>query len=696
MGLFALATVLAVLAIVAWRRGRPPVARWFAGYTLATAGWVFGIAALEAGAPPEAWGRFTFASASLIPAGFLGFTRIYPAESRWLPRGLVRVSLFVGVVIAVLALLTPWVVHDVAMTSDGLRRAAGPLYPLFGLYSLAAWAASLTALLAQWSGARGITRVQLQYLGTGLLFGALGAVFTNLILPWMTTSSRYSALGPYFVLPYFLLAAHAVFRHRLLDIRVAVGRVAAFSVVTLVGGLAIALLAAVLFPGSLATPSGLSVGAFLVLLSIAVFCSAPIAPRIDALLNRYLFRSHLDFDRALSVATRRLTRVLTPEAVAREFESILTEVLVPEWTFVLLPSAVPSLTTHHTGNGTVASAARAYANYEGPAVRLLASGAADAPPPSEAERALRREGAEVVLLFGRHEEQGAIAVLGPRRNGDAYFSPALAFLDELTRLAAMALDRAYVHARQLALQREEERVAHLGRLSRVYAGLAHEIRTPLQTISSFVSLLPDSLGDPEYRTQLLRLVPAEVQRIISLAERLRALAPETPSPHAPMALGPLLEDMTALGRPLAEQHGVHVTLHLADELPDVLGDRDRLTQLFQNVLRNAIEASEPASTITILALATADDIRVQVSDEGSGLQPAARDALFEPFVTTKGAGRGLGLSICREIAQAHGATMTLRNRSTGRGAIAEVIFPKVAVPVAESTKDWPRTPLHRV
>jgi signal transduction histidine kinase len=206
-------------------------------------------------------------------------------------------------------------------------------------------------------------------------------------------------------------------------------------------------------------------------------------------------------------------------------------------------------------------------------------------------------------------------------------------------------------------------------------------------------MLPDYLGDSEYRTQLLRLVPAEVQRIISLAERLRALAPETPAQHTSIALGSLLEDMAALIRPAAEQHGVRVTLDIVDELPTLSGDRDRLTQLFQNLLRNAIEASEAGGTIAILALATTHEIRVQIADEGPGLEPSASATLFEPFVTTKGAGRGLGLSICLEIAQAHHATMTLRNRPVGRGALAEVVFLRIALDAPAPRGS--REPVHR-
>jgi signal transduction histidine kinase len=682
MGLFVLASVLTVLAVVAWRRGRRSVARWFAAYTFATGGWVLGIAALEAGGPPEFWGRFTFASAALIPAGFVGFTRVYPNLTRWLAPSAVFAFGTLGIAISATALLTPWVVRDVAISSEGLQRTTGPLYAAFALYSLVAWGTSLTALVIQWLRSKGLARVQLQYLGTGLLFGAIGAVCTNLILPWITQSSRHSGYGPYFVLPYFVLTAHAVFRHRLLDIRMAIGRVAAFAAVTVGAGLAVANLVVMIVPETAVLPIGVSTRAVIVLAMIAVLCSAPVAPRIDALLSRYLFRGRLDYDRALSVATRRLTRALTPDAVAREFDAILTGTVVPDWNVILLPRGSDGFIRIDGSNdhslspqdARFARIARAYASTPGRAVRFLVSGAGEASPTSSEEQALRDLGAEVVILFGRQENQEVIGILGPKRDGAAYLSPTLNFIDELTLLATMAFDRAYAHARALALQREEERVAHLSRLSRIYAGLAHEIRTPLQTISSFVSMLPDYLDDPEYRTQVMRLVPAEVQRIISLAERLRALAPENPSRHTEISLGRLLSDIAALSRPAAEERGVRIARELPDDLPDILGDHDRLMQLFHNLVRNALEASESGTQVTVAASATTADVVVRVTDEGSGLDPAAQEALFEPFASTKGSGRGLGLSICLEIAQAHNASISLSNRPSGRGSIAEVKF----------------------
>ncbi|PYM31878.1 MAG: hypothetical protein DME17_21725, partial [Candidatus Rokuibacteriota bacterium] len=130
-----------------------------------------------------------------------------------------------------------------------------------------------------------------------------------------------------------------------------------------------------------------------------------------------------------------------------------------------------------------------------PAVRLLG----EAPHPDdrsrEVEEILRLTGVEVWVGLGRAGQRLGVVLLGPRRSGEAYLAPALRFLEDLAEVASMAVETAALHAQQLLLQREAERLAHLARLARVYAGLAHEIRTPLTTISNLVSLMAERLDD---------------------------------------------------------------------------------------------------------------------------------------------------------------------------------------------------------
>src|SRR5438445_5326416 len=151
LSLFLVAITAAALAMFVWRtRSYSTVNRWFAAFTLSGAGWVFGVAGLHAGAHLDAWSRFTFASASLIPATFLCFANSYPTAARWPSGTFVRVALYVAVAFSIVSLATPLIVYDVSMTAAGLTRKAGRLYPLFALYFLVAWSSALGVFLHKW------------------------------------------------------------------------------------------------------------------------------------------------------------------------------------------------------------------------------------------------------------------------------------------------------------------------------------------------------------------------------------------------------------------------------------------------------------------------------------------------------------------------------------------------------------------
>ena len=114
-------------------------------------------------------------------------------------------------------------------------------------------------------------------------------------------------------------------------------------------------------------------------------------------------------------------------------------------------------------------------------------------------------------------------------------------------------------------------------------------------------------------------------------------------------------------------------------MPLVRGDASQLEQLFLNVVVNALEAMQPRGQLTIRALVGINDgketIVVEISDTGCGIPEDLLGKIFDPFLTTKQRGSGIGLSICRGIADAHRATMSARNNPDGRGATILIEFP---------------------
>ncbi|PYN15859.1 MAG: hypothetical protein DME06_02450, partial [Candidatus Rokuibacteriota bacterium] len=306
-----LGAALAGLALLVLKGGRDkPVNRSFALFTLGLAGWVLGIGGLAEGGLPQTWGRFTFASASIVPAAFLSFAWAYPTPGRWPPWGVRGTAWGLGGLLALTSLTTRLVIQADSRLATPFHRTSGPLYPAFAAYFLAASVVGLGVFLAKWRGARGLQRAQLYYLAIGLGIATAGAVTTNLLVPLLTGRSSYSVLGPYFLLPLVLLVGHAIIRHRLLDLRMVIHRSVAFAA-------AIALAWAAVWGLLLLTlsiPTGrvaLPVGAFILLAVTALCLSAPVAPRLARLVDAYLLRGRPDLDRALQEAARGLFRFLT-------------------------------------------------------------------------------------------------------------------------------------------------------------------------------------------------------------------------------------------------------------------------------------------------------------------------------------------------------------------------------------------------
>lgn len=262
-------------------------------------------------------------------------------------------------------------------------------------------------------------------------------------------------------------------------------------------------------------------------------------------------------------------------------------------------------------------------------------------------------------------------------------------------LGAFAILVDISHLKQL--EENKRRLQHLSTMARLYAGIAHEIRTPLTSISSFVSLLPDHFDDPDYRSTALRLLPAEVHRIVRLADRLRLMAPSESASMGPLDLTLVLRDLVDLHAPVAADQGIDVRLAVEPDLPLVHGDRAQLIQLFSNLLRNALEAVAAGGHVWIEASRRAFDggpgVVVTIADDGTGLDPRVRGHLFEPFFTTKPAGTGLGLSICREIATLHGARLGVAPRPAAAGTVATVELPGLARAAAPRGE---RRPVDRV
>jgi len=457
-----LAVLLGVLAIYVWRaRAASSVNRWFTILTFAITGWVLGIGGVESGANTEFWGRLTFASACMMPATFLAFSRVFPVTSAWPTPRFVWAMLSIGLVLSILSMMTRLIAYDISLTGAGIQRQSGLMFPAFAAYFLSCLVIALGVFIRKWRQTRGLARAQLQHLGTGLLMLSAGGITTNLIIPIVTGHSVYSWLGPYFALPLVALVGHAIIRHRLMDLRLFVSRGLAYALsITIVSAVIISA-THLIVPESPTESLAVSADLFIIAVVVLALLSSPFQRFLGTVVDPYLYRGRIDYALALRDATRQLSRLMQPRELSAELRQILTRIFVPDsFAMLIRPSENESLEQLSDDPPALVdflTLASLMAKQSSPTVLVVNPAGESSPriPPSEA---LRAAGIEIVVTLGRRGQLLGAVLLGPRRSGDAYFKSDLVFIESLAELASITLENALLYRQRIQMLEYSERL----------------------------------------------------------------------------------------------------------------------------------------------------------------------------------------------------------------------------------------------
>lgn len=252
------------------------------------------------------------------------------------------------------------------------------------------------------------------------------------------------------------------------------------------------------------------------------------------------------------------------------------------------------------------------------------------------------------------------------------------------RLAIVLEDLTALQSMREAVERSD-RLAAIGRLA---AGLAHELRNPLASMSGAVELLArgDRLNDAERR--LMAIVLREAERLNALVTDFLSFARPTPVVPQPVDLAAIADETLGMFR--HGPHGGRLELRRTGETSlRCFVDPSQLRQVLWNLVKNAAESVEgPGSVCVDVGWTPQGQVRLNVSDSGPGIRPDDMAHLFEPFFTTKAQGTGLGLANVHQIVVAHHGRVEVESRP-GKGATFSVILP-----VGDHV-DAPRSPLAR-
>jgi signal transduction histidine kinase len=290
----------------------------------------------------------------------------------------------------------------------------------------------------------------------------------------------------------------------------------------------------------------------------------------------------------------------------------------------------------------------------------------DLPPQAAAEREyVTRLGLRSQLIIPLRVGErviGAVTVASFDRTVD--WTPRLIrSLRLVGEVFANALARKQAASEQLRLREQLAHSVRVNAMGEVVASIAHEVNQPLFAIVSNAraagALLSHGKPDLAEIGAALEDIVQDANRASAIMARVRSFLQRKPTEHLPVDLNTVVESVrTFLGPELARRR-VSLELDLAPGLPPVLGDAVQLQQVLVNLLMNGVDAMETVAPqqrrLRIrTAAASGDRLRLEVTDAGPGLDPDTRAHLFEPFFTTKAHGLGMGLALCRSIAEAHG------------------------------------------
>jgi signal transduction histidine kinase len=229
---------------------------------------------------------------------------------------------------------------------------------------------------------------------------------------------------------------------------------------------------------------------------------------------------------------------------------------------------------------------------------------------------------------------------------------------------------------QLELQRNQA----LTSVGQMTAQIAHEIKNPLGSIRFAAEVLKRNNGDDHSENlSTIQVIERSVDHLASIVAELSEFARPRQLNRSEINVNELLDEILPMVADRLNAEQVKIEKDYGDDIPQGDYDGTELRKLFLNLIINAIEASEPASSIALRTKFSGDEISVEIVDHGCGMDSDTLSRLFEPFYTTKPKGTGLGMAIAKQIAVLHGGDLSVVSRAgAGTTAIVRLPFTKFA------------------
>ena len=275
------------------------------------------------------------------------------------------------------------------------------------------------------------------------------------------------------------------------------------------------------------------------------------------------------------------------------------------------------------------------------------------------------DGVEFEVLLKSGEKRAVTVSAVVLRNQKKRNNGALIVINDIT------------HFKQLEeAVRQKEKLASLGTMA---AGMAHEIKNPLSSIKVLSQLMAQKYQDPEFRKKFLKIMPVEVNRIDRIVEGMLGHVRANRLRLEEADINGLIKETADFLEPQIKTNSIHLALVFQD-IPKAMVDAMQLSQVFVNIMQNAIQAMENGGTLAVSTKKVQSEkkkeefIEIKISDTGIGMSKENLTKIFDPFFTMKYGGTGLGLTIVHGIVVSHGGTIEVKSKEKA-GTVFQIQIP---------------------
>lgn len=224
------------------------------------------------------------------------------------------------------------------------------------------------------------------------------------------------------------------------------------------------------------------------------------------------------------------------------------------------------------------------------------------------------------------------------------------------------------------LEDQLKRADRLSALGALAAGIAHEIRNPLTGMKMIVQLLQSDFPEGDPKREPMGIIQNEIDRLERIIANLLDFARPSKPQAVPFSLPQVLDGCLMLLQTQMNKMALHLERVYPENLPTLIGDPSQLKQVFLNILTNAIQASRPEGNLMVKIQISGQTVQAAIIDSGAGIPKDKIKAIFDPFMTTKEDGTGLGLSMALRIVEEHSGHIEVES-TEGAGSTFTIVLP---------------------